>query len=251
MAYTVGDVAKTAHVSVRTLHHYDEIGLLNPSERSEAGYRVYTDHDLIRLQQVLFYKELGFGLDDIREITSDPAFDRREALLTQRELVAERLVRLEALMGLIDKTLISLEGGMKMTKEEMFEVFGDFDPAEYEEEAQERWGDTDAYKESARRTNSYTKQDWARFKAESEANGAAMVELFDAGVDPTDPRSMDVADEARAIIDRWFYPLSREMHVCLGDMYVADPRFKANYDKQREGLAQWLCDAIKANAART
>jgi len=247
----VGNVAKTAHVSVRTLHHYDEIGLLNPSERSEAGYRVYTDHDLIRLQQVLFYKELGFGLDDIREITSDPAFDRREALLTQRELVAERLVRLEALMGLIDKTLISLEGGMKMTKEEMFEVFGDFDPAEYEEEAQERWGDTDAYKESARRTNSYTKQDWARFKAESEANGAAMVELFDAGVDPTDPRSMDVADEARAIIDRWFYPLSREMHVCLGDMYVADPRFKANYDKQREGLAQWLCDAIKANAART
>jgi len=251
MAYTVGDVAKLAHVSVRTLHHYDEIGLLAPSERSEAGYRLYTHEDLSNLQQVLFYKELGFGLDEIRGIMNDPAFDRREALLSQRDLVAEHLLRLEALMGLIDKTLVSLEGGTAMTKEEMFEVFGDFDPAEHEEEVQQRWGDTDAYKESSRRTKRYTKDDWARFKAESEANGTVMVELFDAGVEPTDPRAMDVADEARMIIDRWFYPCSREMQVCLGEMYVADPRFKANYDKQREGLAQWLCDAIKANAART
>jgi len=250
VAYTVGEVSKLAHVSVRTLHHYDEVGLLCPSERSEAGYRLYTDDDLARLQQVLFYKELGFGLEEIRELMADPAFDRREALLAQREMVAEHALRLEAMLSLIDKTLISLEGGIRMTKEEMFEVFGDFDPSEYEEEVEQRWGDTDAYKESAKRTSRYTKDDWARFKAESEANGVKMVELFDEGVAPDDPRAMDVAEEARLLIDSWFYPLSREMHVCLGDMYVADPRFKQNYDKQREGLAQWLCDAIKANHAR-
>lgn len=250
MTYTVGEVAKLAHVSVRTLHHYDEVGLLEASERSRAGYRLYSDDDLATLQQVLFYKELGIGLDEIRELMADPAFDRREALVSQRDQVARQLERLEALRGLIDKTLISMEGGIPMTKEDMFEVFGDFDPAQYEDEAQQRWGDTDAYRESARRTKKYAKADWQRFKDEQEALGARMIALFDAGVEPTDPRSMDVAEEARLQIDTWFYPLSREMHVCLGEMYVADPRFKANYDKMRDGLAQWLCDAIKANAAR-
>ena len=181
---------------------------------------------------------------------ADPAFDRREALLAQREMVTAQAQRFEAMLGLIDKTLISLEGGIRMTKEEMFEVFGDFDPSEYEEEVRQRWGDTDAYNVSARRTAKYTRQDWESYRAESEANGAKMVALFDEGVVPTDPRAMDVADEARLLIDKWFYPLSREMHVYLGEMYVSDPRFKANYDKQREGLAQWLRDAIVANAAR-
>ncbi len=250
MVYTVGAVAKLAHVSVRTLHHYDEVGLLEPSERSDAGYRLYSDEDLATLQQVLFYKELGFGLEEIRELMADPAFDRREALVAQRDQVARQMERLEALRGLIDKTLISMEGGIRMTKEDMFEVFGDFDPAEHDEEVEQRWGDTDAYKESARRTSKYTKADWQRFKDEQEALGGRMIALLDAGVEPSDPRSMAVAEEARLQIDTWFYPLSREMHVCLGEMYIADPRFKATYDKQRDGLAQWLCDAIKANAAR-
>jgi len=194
MAYTVGEVARLAHVSVRTLHHYDHVGILCPSGRTDAGYRLYTDDDLATLQQALFYKELGFGLEEIRDLLADPAFDRREALLAQRELVSAQAQRFEAILGLIDKTLISLEGGARMTKEEMFEVFGDFDPSEYEEEVQQRWGDTDAYKESAKRTARYTKQDWARFKAESEANGTKMVALFDEGVTPTDPRAMDVAE---------------------------------------------------------
>ena len=250
MAYTVGEVAKLARVSVRTLHHYDDIGILAPSDRSEAGYRLYTDGDLATLQQALFYKELGFGLSEIKDLLADPAFNRRDALLEQRELVAAQALRLEAMLRLIDKTLISLEGGLSMTKEEMFEVFGEFDPSEHEAEAQQRWGDTDAYKQSAKRTSRYTKDDWERFKRENEANAERMVELFDAGVEPDDARAMDVAEQARLLIDQWFYSLSREMHVYLGEMYVADPRFKQNYDKRREGLAQWLSDAIKANAAR-
>jgi DNA-binding transcriptional MerR regulator len=250
MKNTVGDVARLAGVSVRTLHHYDEVGLLEPSDRSDAGYRLYTTEDLERLQQILFYKELGFTLEEIREFMGDPAFDRREALLTQREMIAEQALRLEALLGLIDRTLTSLGGGIQMTKEEMFEVFGDFDPAEHEDEVKERWGDTDAYKESARRTATYTKADWARFKAESEEINAAITALMDEGVEADDPRAMDAVDRARLQIDTWFYPCSHQMHVGLAQMYIADPRFTATYEKIHTGMAQYVHDAILANAKR-
>lgn len=137
-----------------------------------------------------------------------------------------------------------------MTKEEMFEVFGDFDPSEYEDEVKDRWGDTDAYKESARRTARYTKEDWARFKAESEQVNSAIVALMDEGVAPEDPRAMDAVDRHRLQIDRWFYPCSRQMHAALGEMYIADPRFTATYEKIRLGMARYVCDATQANLAR-
>jgi MerR family transcriptional regulator, thiopeptide resistance regulator len=248
--YTVGEVARIAHVSVRALHHYEEVGLLAPSGRTGSGYRLYALDDLEQLQQVLFYKQLGFSLEDIRELMSDPAFDRREALLVQRDLIAEQALRLEALLHLIDKTIGSLEGGIRMTKEEMFEVFGGFDPSEYEDEVTERWGDSDAYKESARRAARYTKADWQRFKAESEEINAAIIALMDEGVPANDPRAMDAVERARLQIDTWFYPCSREMHAGLGRMYVADPRFTATYEKIRPGMAQYVCDAILANGER-
>lgn len=251
MAYTVGEVAKLAHVSVRTLHHYDGLGLLVPSDRSEAGYRLYTDEDLDRLQTVLFFKELGFSLEEIRDLVEDPAFDRREALIVQRDLIAEQAIRYEAMLGLIDKTLASMEGGIRMNAQEKFEVFGDFDPDEYEDEVKERWGETDAYKESARRTARYTKEDWARFKAESEEINLAIVALMDEGVPPTDPRAMDAVDRHRLQIDTWFYPCSHEMHSGLADMYIADPRFTATYEKIHEGMARYVHDAIKANLERS
>ena len=250
MSYTVGEVAKLAHVSVRTLHHYDELGLLEPSERSGAGYRLYTDEDLDRLQTVLFFRELGFSLEEIRELIDDPAFDRREALVVQRDLIAEQALRYEAMLGLIDKTLASLEGGIRLNAEEKFEVFGDFDPDEYEDEVKERWGDTDAYKESARRTARYTKEDWARFKAESEEINLAIVALMDEGVPATDSRAMDAVDRHRRQIDTWFYPFSLQMHAGLAEMYIADPRFTATYEKIHEGMARYVHDAIKANLAR-
>ena len=132
----------------------------------------------------------------------------------------------------------------------MFGVFGDFDPSEYEEEVQQRWGETDAYKESSRRTATYTKADWERFKAESEANGLEIAALMDEGVPADDPRAMDAVDRARLQIDTWFYPCSHEMHVGLAEMYIADPRFTATYEKIHPGMAQYVHDAILANAAR-
>jgi len=250
MTMTVGQVARLAHVSVRTLHHYDDVGVLSPSARSDAGYRLYTDADLDRLQQVLLFRELGFSLEEIAEALGDPEFDRRDALIEQRALLANRMRATEAMLALIDKTLMALEGGIRMDKEEMFEVFGDFDPTEYEEEVEERWGHTDAYKESARRTARYTKEDWARHKAESERVNAEVASLMDAGVPAEDPRAMDAAEAARLLIDTWFYPCSHEMHVGLAEMYIADPRFTATYEKIRPGMARYLHDAILANAAR-
>ena len=250
VAHTVGEVARLAKVSVRTLHHYDELGLLSPSERSEAGYRLYTVEDLERLQQVLFFRELGFSLEEIGRIMSAPDFDRRRALRAQRSLLAEKADRLRTMLSAVDAAIAATEKGTHVDKEEMFEVFGDFDPGEYEEEVRERWGETDAYKESARRTARYTKADWERFKAESEANGLEIAALMDEGVAPQDPRAMDAVDRARLLIDRWFYPCSHEMHVGLAEMYIADPRFTATYEKIHPGMAQYVHDAILANAAR-
>lgn len=243
-------MARLAGVSVRTLHHYEELGLLHPSRHAESGYRLYTDEDLERLQQILFYRELGLGLDQIGEVMNAPDFNRREALLKQRRLLAQQIVRLEATLQLVDKTLASLNGGFRMTKEEMFEVFGGFDPSQYETEVQERWGDTDAYKESTRRAQQYTKADWQRFAQESEEIGSAIAQLMDDGVPPTDERAMDAVERYRLQIDQWFYPCSRQFHAQLGKMYIADERFRKTYEDIRTGMAQYVHDAIQANLAR-
>ena len=249
MGRTVGDLARLAGVSVRTLHHYDEIGLLEPSQHTEAGYRVYGDGDVADLQQILFFKELGFGLADIRRLMNDPSFDRADALRMQRRMLTDKARQLRRMIGAVDKALTADEKGTGMDDKDMFEVFGDFDPKKYEDEARERWGDTDAYKESTKRAARYTKEDWKRFKAESHRIMADFAELMDSGAAPDSPEAMAVAERHRLQIDSWFYPCSSEMHANLGRMYVADPRFAANYEKVRPGMAQFVRDAIQANSA--
>ena len=250
MGLTVGEVAHLASVSVRALHHYDELGLLTPSVRTEAGYRLYSDADLACLQQVLFFKELGFGLGDIARIMHDPQFDRLEALRMQRRMLMDKSSQLILMAEAVDAAIDATEGGVRMDAKDMFEAFGDFDPKEYEKEAEERWGNTDAYKESARRTKRYSKEDWIEVRKETETVNEALAALLDAGVPADDPRAMDQAEQHRLNIDKRFYPVSYEMHVGLAQMYIADPRFAANYEKIRPGLAQYMHDAILANAAR-
>jgi DNA-binding transcriptional MerR regulator len=246
-AYTIGHVARAARVSVRALHHYDEIGLVQPSGRSAKGYRLYTPADLERLQQVLFYRELAFPLEEIRRILADPAFDRRRALLAQRARLAERAARASALVALVDRTIARLERGETMTPDEMFDGF---DPSQHDEEVRARWGATESYAESARRTARYTQEDWVRIRAEADALRHAFAEAMERGTPPTDAAAMDVAERHRLHIDRWFYPCPPRMHAGLGEMYVNDPRFAANYDKVRAGLAGYVRDAIRANAQR-
>jgi MerR family transcriptional regulator, thiopeptide resistance regulator len=249
-SYSVGEVARLAHVSVRTLHHYDAMGLLSPALRSEAGYRRYSAEDLGRLQQVLFYRELGLPLKEIARVMSDPSFDGRQALVHQRDQLVLRADRLLAMAELIDRTLTAEREGSTMDDEELFEVFGDFDPREHEDEARERWGHTDAYKESARRTARYGKEDWQAIKEEGDRITTGLAALMEQGAPPDDPRAADLAEEHRAMISRWFYPCSPEMHAGLAEMYVADPRFRAAYDDVASGLAQYVHDAILASVAR-
>ncbi len=140
--------------------------------------------------------------------------------------------------------------GIKLTREEQKELFGDGFSEEYAQEAEQRWGDTDAWKQSQRRTSKYTKEDWVRFKEESAANGNAFVAAMNDGVAADSEQAMDLAEDARAQITRWFYDCTYEIHRGLAQMYLADPRFTKTYEDIAPGLAQYVHDAIIANCAR-
>ena len=247
--WKVSEVAGMAHVTVRTLHHYDEIGLLVPSERRANGYRLYSRTDLERLQQILLLKELDFGLDAIGGLLDAPAHERFAAMRAQRDLLEQRLRKTKNVIRAVDRVLRSMEEGETMTTENMFEGFDEFG-GPYAEEARERWGDTDAYRESTRRAKSYSKADWTRIRAESEEPVLELAELMKAGVAPDDPRATDAADRARLHIDRYFYPCSREFHANLAAMYEADARFGEFYEQRSPGLRDFVVAAIRANAAR-
>ena len=250
MSHTVGAVARLAGVTVRTLHHYDEIGLLKPSGRSDAGYRRYGDPDLERLQRILFYRELGFGLDQIRTVMTDGTGDATAHLRRQHALLTDRIGRLQRMAAAVEKAMEAHTLGISLTPEERFEVFGDFNPDDHAAEVEERWGDTDAYRESKRRTSRYTKADWERIKAEGQAVVDRFVAAMTAGLPPDSTEAMDAAEAHRQQISDAFYDCSYEIHAGLAEMYVADPRFTATYEKIAPGLATYVSDAIKANAAR-
>ncbi|MEV4625738.1 MerR family transcriptional regulator [Micromonospora sp. NPDC049523] len=248
MEYPVGKVARIAGVTVRTLHHYDEIGLLSPSGRTGAGYRRYDDADLERLQQILFYRELGFPLEEINAIVDDPESNPTEHLRRQHELLTGRIRRLREIVTVIEFAMEAKKMGIQLTPEERFEVFGDFDPDEHAAEAEQRWGDTDAYRESNRRTSQYGKDDWLRNKAENAEWGRRFVALMDTGAPADSPAAMALAEEHRQLISRWFYECTYEIHTGLADMYLADPRFTAYYENIEPGMTAYLCEAIHANA---
>lgn len=249
MPLTVGQMAELAGVTVRTLHHYDGMGLLTPGTRSAAGYRLYEDADCERLQEILFYRELGLGLDEIKSMLQDPEYDRAGALRDQRNLLALRRDRLQTMIGAVETALDAHKKGKTMTREEMFEVFGDFDPEVHEAEVEERWAGP-ALEQSKRRTKSYNKDQWKEAMAEGESIATELAECLRNGGAPDDQASMDLAEQHRLHIDRWFYECSHKMHAGLGDMYVADPRFTEYYEKRAPGLAEFMRSAIHANRAQ-
>jgi DNA-binding transcriptional MerR regulator len=245
-AYSVSDLARVSGVTVRTLHHYDAIGLLAPSGRTEAGYRLYSAADAHRLGRILAYRACGLTLADIGAIVDDDDPDGH--LRRQLALLDARRDELDRQRATLRRALEARQMGINLDPDEMLEVFGDHDPTQYAAEAEERWGNTDAYRESHRRTSSYTKEDWQRLGAESESIEAEFADCLLAG-DPSDgTRAKAAAERHRQHIDRWFYPCSHEMQVGLAEMYVADPRFTAHYDDRAPGLAVYVNEAILANA---
>jgi MerR family transcriptional regulator, thiopeptide resistance regulator len=253
-ALTVGQVAEQFDVTVRTLHHYDEIGLLVPSERTSAGYRLYDGKDITRLQQVVVYRRLGFALEEIAVLLEEQGVADGDAVIghlrRQRDAVMSRLDEMQALVTAIDRALEKEVPGIKLTKQEQKELFGDGFFEEYADEAEQQWGETETWKQSKRRTSKYPKQDWVQIKAETEAAGAAFAAAMDAGLPATSEEATDAAEQSRLHIEKWFYDTTPEFHRNLGDMYIADPRFTKTYEDIRPGMAQYIRDAIHANSDR-
>ncbi len=253
--YLVSDVAEIAGVSVRTLHHYDEIELLVPRGRTEAGYRLYDDEDLLRLQQILLGRELGLTLEEIRRSLDEPSFDRRRALIAQRAELEKRAQHTQAMLGAIDAAIAVIDAATdpaltRAAEVDMTHLFEGFDPSKYETEVEQRWGHTAAFKESQRRAASYTQADWERLKAEQNKLYADAFSALQAGKSPDDPQAMDMAERHRQSIERWFYPCSFEMHRGLAALYEQDPRFAENLDKHGPQLTPFLAAAIRENAKR-
>lgn len=246
MAYKIKEVADMVGVSVRTLHHYDQIGILKPDSVTAAGYRIYTELDLERLQQVLFFKELDFSLQEIKEILDNPNFDRKHALKTHRELLIEKKKRLDQIIKSVDKTIDSIEGGKDMNNKEMFEGFDmteiEIAKEKYADETKKKYGDSDAYKESIKKTSKYTKENWARINTISGQIYEKIVANMDKGI--ADVEVQKAVDELRQQITDNFYNCTIEIFRGLGELYVYDKRFTVNIDKYKEGLAKFLSEAM-------
>lgn len=248
--WSVGEVARIAHVTVRALHHYDETGLLTPGGRTASGHRRYDEANLARLQALLFYRELGFPLEQVAALLDDADADPIDQLTRQHALLEERAARLQAMADSVARTIQARRAGINLTPEEMFEVFGDFDPTQYADDAHERWGDTDAYGQSQARTATYTKADWERVQAQAGAVTARLAAALAAGLPADSVEAMDAAEAHRQHITSSYYDCGYDIHVGLAQMYVADERFTKTYDDVAPGLAQYVHDAIMANAAR-
>ena len=244
--WTVAQVARQAGVTVRTLHHYDRIGLLRPEQKTAAGYRLYGKAELERLQEILFLRELDFPLGEIAAILDHPAHDRREALRRQRELLLLKRQRLDGLLALLAR---AVDGDPSPTFEEFSMDKINRAKAAYQEEARARWGDTEAYRESQRRTAAYTEADWASLTAEMEEIFAGFSRLLQAGEAPESPAAAALVARWQAFISEHYYPCSDEMLAGLGQMYAADPRFAQSMDKAGPGTAAYVarCIACRAN----
>ena len=250
MSFSVGELAKLAGVTVRTLHHYDEVGLLRPTDRTRAGYRRYTTADAERLHRILVYRQLGFDLAHIAQILDDPETDAMQHLRRQHELLRREAHRLAGLIRSVEALMNAKKTGINLTPDEMREVFGTFDPGQHAEEAEERWGGTDAYRESQRRAAQYDKATWLEIRDEADAIHRGLAAALADGQPADSATAMDLAERHRQHISRWFYDCGYEVHSGLGEMYVADPRFAQTYETIASGLSRYLRDAIHANAAR-
>lgn len=245
MELKIQEAAKLAGVSIRTLRYYDEIGLLPPGRVTQAGYRLYDDAAMARLQEVLFFRELGFALEDIRAIMTDPGYDREEALRRHRAMLKKKRAQIDSLIDLVDRTMRG-ERDLSFTQFDTKEM--DKMKSEYAKEARERWGHTAAYAESEKKTKGYDGQKWSSVQEGMEA----LMEEFAAirGENPAGETAQALVMRWQAYITENFYACTDEILKGLGQMYVCDERFKANIDKHGEGTAQFMADAIAAKCGK-
>lgn len=243
MKYTVKQLANIAGISVRTLHYYDEIGLLKPSFLKENGYRCYQEKELLKLQQILFFRELEFPLEKIKVIMDSPDFNALAALSDQQKLLEMKKQKTEKLLMTISKTIQFLKGGEAMNTDDTFSAFNDPSYQKYKDEVEQRWGKTNAYKQSMERVGKMPRADFFRIKSEAEDIAQTTAGLMKKKF------SFDSL-EVQKQINRFykylhnFYDPSYEMFKGLGQMYVDDPRFTEVYEKRAEGFAKFMRNAM-------
>ncbi|OOC04757.1 MerR family transcriptional regulator [Amycolatopsis azurea] len=251
MGYPVGKVAALSGVTVRTLHHYDEIGLLSPSGRTAAGYRSYSDDDLERLQRVLFYRELGMGLETIAKVIDDPGVDALEHLRRQRGLLVERIGELTRMVESVDRVITAKELGNALTPEERFEVFGGFrEPEGYAEEAVRRWGETPQWRAAV---VPLSKEDWIEAEKSREDWVRRLLDVFDSGEPADGAAAMDLAEEHRGMLAAFMGECDFVTHRHLAELYATETvqlGFLVREPDQRPGLGEYIRDAVDANADR-
>ncbi len=239
-AYTVQQLARLAGVSVRTLHHYDQLGLLRPSARTAAGYRLYREPELLRLQQILFFKELDLPLREIQDLLDAPGFDPVRALKEHRRTLQERARRLERLLKTIDRTILRMEGRMELSDAELYEGFAPGQGERYRAEAAERWGE-ERVAESERRVRKMSKAQWNRVKQEGNEVTLRLAALM--GRKPGDPEVQRAVAAHHAWIEH-FYPAPAEVYRGLAQLYVEHPEFEAFYERVKPGLAAFMKAAM-------
>lgn len=249
-AKTVGSVAALTGVSIRTLHHYDHVGLVVPSVRTATGYRGYTAADIERLHLVLVYRAAGLPLDEIAVLLDDASVDVPAHLRRQHALLQQRIEQLQHTLIALEELMNAHRTGIQLTAEEQVEIFGtNAFGDEYAAEAEARWGDTDAWRQSQQRVAQFSKQDWQQIKDEGDALVAELAQAKRDGVQPGSERANDLAARHRAGIER-FYDCSDEMHVNLVQMYLTDERFTRFYDDAEPGLTQFVHDIVVANGLK-
>ncbi|MFE9579926.1 MerR family transcriptional regulator [Nocardia sp. NPDC006044] len=248
--HTVGVVAQLTGVSVRTLHHYDEIGLLHPNGRSATGYRLYNTADLERLQRILFYRELDFGLDDIAALLNDPGLSDEDHLRRQQDLLTDRITRHRSMLALIDKELTARKAGITLTPAERLEVFGGDRLIDAADEAERRWGHNPDFTQRRERSAQYSKQDWLDLRAEQRDIHQRLADAMHTGTPADDEAVMDLAEQQRRHLEKWFHDCDYDTHLRLAEDYRANRRLGRNYDDMAPGLSQYIHDAIAANCRR-
>lgn len=239
---TVKEFAALTGVSIRTLHYYDEIGLLRPASVTDSGYRLYGQQELERLQQILFLRELRFSLKEIAQILDDPTFDKRQALHQHRQLLLLQRQRLDELIRLADNTL---KGGSQMNFDLLKHDSAREMQEEYANEVRQRWGKTDAYKEYEAKTAGYQKSDWQNLLSGMESIFDRFADLAREGADPASTEAQELVESWRSYISENMYTCTPEILHGLGQMYVSDERFQKNLDSHGEGCAQFMSRAIE------
>ncbi len=244
MKLNVKKFADLTGVSVRTLHYYDEIGLLNPEFVDEyTGYRFYGEKSFEKMQEILFYRELDFPLKEIKKILSSPNYNKKEALRAQKKLL---VLKKERLQRIIDAIESAEKGNTNMN-------FDAFDKSEFEamrdtykHEAKQRWGETEAYREHEEKTANYSSQKWNDIGDVLNLIIAEFAEAMKSDIKPENNSAILLAEKLKDFITQTQYTCTNEILSCLGEMYVEDERFKQNIDRFGEGTAEFIRKSIKA-----